>query len=288
MANPNLLESAMPRPLLNTAMVALLLAAAPALAHSGADHVDRDRTHVRPSDAVRTLMVDNDVGRAVTVLADGRQVDVVSAGAFARVRIPGDTRRVEARVGARRIAMLSLDTMDRVWRLERPTETAVLVKNPLPVAVAVTLGGLTRTLGPGATSVFDDVAVGSSTFVARRTTGQLIDRDTVRLSAFDDFRWEVDPPETGLVQVKNRWSSPVEVLINGVLVDVLAPGETRTVDVQAGRAEVRLTRLSRSGRRGATVLEKSLRVDRYALSRIVTGPDSSRHAHREGVRPSAR
>lgn len=273
---------------LSSSLAALMFTATPALAHSGQDYDERDRSHVRPSDGTQAIVVDNDVGRAITVYADGRQVEVVKAGDSARVRIDRDTRKLEARVGTRRVARLNPDGRDRVWRIERPTETGVLVKNPLPIDVVITLDGVTRTLQAGATGVFDEVSVGTNTFVARRVSGQVIDRDTVSLSAFADFRWEIDPPVQGLVSVQNRWSTPLEVELNGKVVAVLKPGQSRTFKVRCGRTSVELTRMSRSGRRGAEVVDTMVRIDRYETERLVTGPASRSRHHVHGAAHSAR
>ncbi len=278
----------MTRHVLNASLVALLFAAAPALAHSGHGDVDRDRSHIRPSDAQRTVVIDNEVGRAVTVYADGRKVEVLRAGERARLRVRSDTRVLEARVGSRRIARFDVDGPEVLWRLVRPTETAVLVTNPLPIDVVVSLGGERRDVSAGASVLFAGVDVGSATLVARRGTGQVVDRDTVRLSAFDDFRWEVEAPETGLVRVLNRWSSPLEVELDGEVVGVIEPGQSRTFEAGIGWTDVELTRLSRAGRRGAEVLDTVVRVQRYDTEQVVTGPNQRSRHHTHPARPTAR
>ncbi len=264
----------MARNLLSASLAALLFAASPAYAHSGHGSVEGDRSHVRPGDATLTVVVDNDVGRAISVYADGRKVGVVLEGDWTRLRIDRDTRVLEARAGARRVGRLDLDERERVWRIERPTETGVLVTNPLPIDVVIAIDGKTRTVKAGSMTVFDEVSVGQNTFVARRVSGQVIDRDPVKLSAFNDFRWEIDPPNKGLLKVRNRWSTPLQVELNGVVVGVVEPGKAQTFEVRSGQTSVELTRMSRSGRRGVEVVDTVVRVDRYETQRLVSGPES--------------
>lgn len=271
----------MTRKTLSLALSSLLLASAPALAHGpqDEDRADRDRTHVRPEAAAVTVRIDNDVGRAITITADGRQIAVVPAGSRERVTVPRSVDRLEARVGSRQVGLLRLDGRDATWEVERPTFTSVLINNPLPIAVVVTLDGASRTVASESSLLFSGVDVGASTIVTRRVSGELIDRETVMLSAFDDLRFQVERPDEGLVEVLNRWSTDLEVTINGRVVDVLEPGEQATYSVRAGRADVSLTRLDRLGREGAEVYDERLLVDRYETERIATGPSGRSHAH---------
>ncbi len=246
-----------------------------------------ERVHVRPDVQSLPVVVENDAGRAITVYADGRQLVVIPAGARLKVKVSSEVRWLEARVGSRRVSRLRMGEERTFWEVERPTETSVMVSNPLPIPVEITLDGVTRTVAAEGSLFFGDVPVGSRTIVARRVTGQVLSRDKVKLSAFEDTRWQIEPPSTGLVQVLNRWSSSLQVKVNGKVVAVLEPGETRTFEFRAGSAEVTLTRVGRRGRMGPEVVDTHIRVDRYETERLVTGPvGRSQHAQgpRHGVR----
>jgi hypothetical protein len=272
----------MNRRVIAASLASLIFVATPALAHGLQNAIPVDSIHVRPAEARLSVRVDNDVGRALTVFADGKEIAVVPPGSRQRIAVNRDVRLLEARVGTRRIDRLKMDGGDRIWEVERPTETSVLVKNPLPISVQVTIDGRTRTLAAGATQLFAHTDVKSRTLVARRLSGQVIDRDTVRLSPFEDLVWQIDRPDQGLVEIQNRWSTSIQVVINGRVVGVLEAGQSQTFSARAGRAEIELSRLNRSGRVGSQVLDARIRIDRYDRSLVVTGPTGRGHYHDHG------
>ena len=178
------------------------------------------------------VRVVNDTGVYAEVLADGREL--------ARLR-PGQSQVLSLSLGSTTLSMVANGVLvQRDYVYVRPFVEAtivgrapgradLLVYNPFPFSITLTCDrGMTRTVEPRARVVYDDVAVGTFHLVARRTNGQVVDDERIRVDPWRGASWTIDPPSTGLVRLDNEHHEPVRVYQQGQLVAVLQARQDTT------------------------------------------------------------
>lgn len=212
------------------------------------------------------VRVTNDTSTAATVFADGRLVASLE---------PGGSQVVRVRVGAVAFEMTSesgrtLEERDmfvapyaeNAWIVSRPTTADLVVSNPLQIPVTVDGAGGSRQIPAFGRVVFDDVPIGTLHLIARRTSGQVVDEDTVAVRA-DGGTWRVDPPRFGLVALTSSAGAPVTVLSDGVTVGHLDAWGNSVAELSVGWHEIVVV-----DGRGRQVEDRWIEVDPFDLASL--------------------
>jgi len=227
----------------------------------------------RPASVVLTppsvglVRVENQSDRTASVLIDGQLVASLQ---------PYQARILSTPVGCHDMAMVAGSwTIDREridvrafaepnFIAQMPRVNDLVVVNPLPIPIQlVTDRGQVRTLEPRAQLVFDDVAVGTFHVSARRLTGERVDDINASIRPDMVTTWRVDPPSSGLVDIRNEEPVPTRLIVDGRMIRSLGADQDTRVELGVGQHQVQLL-----DDRGMRLLDTWVTVDPYDIGRI--------------------
>lgn len=230
------------------------------------------RVTVDPEDDAR-VMVENRTELPGELYVNGRYFAKVAAFGSKVVTLPRGKVELTLRAGSRTLVsrLLCMEPFAEPHLVAEPPRFAsVMVDNPLPVAVRlVTDGGEVRTVEARGRTRYDGVAVGNFALTATRLSGERIDREVVRVDAFEGGRWCVDAPVTGVLAIDSQYSRGSQVFVNDRLVATLAPEADARAVLGLGWVEVEVR-----DDRGRCISEDWVEIEPYDVARLTYGHDA--------------
>ena len=92
---------------------------------------------------------------------------------------------------------------------------------------------------------------------------------TIRSGKKDVQAFRIEPPKTGLVQIKNTLRYKVRVLVDGRIVGTINPSSTAQFELSTGRQKVELVAVNGRGQT-RKIGRKSIQVDPFETDTLVT------------------
>ncbi len=221
----------------------------------------------------------NETGVEAEFFADGREIAELDAGASRIVSLPLGAVELTAYARGQRLESESVFLRafsESVLVAEAPRFADLVVDNPLPIAVEVSVGRAEQRIAAGGRAVFQRVAVGFVEVSTERIGGQLLDRQRVSVRPFSGARMQVDAPETGLVQLQSRDDDVIRVFADGRILATLAPRQELTLLLPLGEVLLEMRTLD-----GRLVERSFVRVAPYAAAELDFGQverDRGQHA----------
>ncbi len=221
----------------------------------------------------------NDTGVDAEFFADGREIAELNAGTSRIVSLPLGAVELTAFAHGQRLESESVFLRafsETVLVAEAPRFADLVVDNPLPIAVEVTVGHADQRIAAGGRAVFQRVPVGLVEVSTERVGGQFLDRERVSVRPFSGARMSIDAPNTGLVQLQSRDDDLIRVFADGRILTTLAPRQELTVLLPLGEIMLEMRTLD-----GRLVERSFVRVAPYAVAELDFGRverDRGQHA----------
>ncbi|MSQ02356.1 MAG: hypothetical protein EXR71_10785 [Myxococcales bacterium] len=221
----------------------------------------------------------NDSGVDAEFFADGREIAELNNGTSRIVNLPVGAVELTAYARGQRLEAESVFLRpfdETVLVAEAPRFGDLVVDNPLPITVEVTVGHADQRIAAGGRAVFRHVPVGIVEVSTERIGGQLVDRERVSVHPFSGARVVIDAPDTGLVQLQSRDDDLIRVFADGRVLATLAPRQALTLLLPLGEVLLEMRTLD-----GRLVERSFVRVAPYTAAELDFGRverDRGQHA----------
>jgi len=197
------------------------------------------------------LDVTNQTAANLRIWVDGQPIGKLRPGTSMDVDLPPGPHEVRAtyRQHDQRRELITTTTRIRpgasaAVRLTAPSTSLVEITNTHPVSGRIQINGATvGTVGPGETT-YVEAPVGYAQIVILGSRNQVLDKERLTISAFDDVSIRTEYAQHGALSLYNPLPIPVR-LVSGHHERILQPRETVAFDrIRSGSREIQVFRLT--------------------------------------------
>lgn len=225
------------------------------------------QVRVAVSDPRSILEIQNGGAYSANVFIDGRDMGRLAAGRTMELQVEAGERLVDLRINGHIAAsreVMARPAEERRLRLDPVVTGELLVSNPLPIPVQMTMeGGATRRIEAGGMVDLEGIPAGTALLRFSRDTGEPIGVLDASVAPFRSVRISAPMPTDGrLVLDYEGWRDAV-LLVDG-----------REVAQMHGDADLNLLidlgchQLVVRDDHGRKLLDRSVCIDPYAVSRV--------------------